>query len=369
MNTLAAPTSLPMSCFVRDEDAPAGVERYFLDLPHLPVTQSFYFVNDPLDATGRWLWFYYSRDLATRMLGVVDLSDGEVHLTEEVFLDASPVVDPRTGAAYYFQDETLYRYDVRQRRREFIAQTPAELRTGQRGKRIATHLTWRADGQALNFDAHYGRSWHAGDITLADGRFTLWRSFDRCYNHAQFSPTDPDLQLIAQDGWIDLQTGEHFDYDQRMWLLRRDGACTPLYDQPTPLHGHEWWDPTGAAVWYVHYGVGIKRYHLTTRQTDLMLPGEFSHAWSSRDGRWLITDQNVNPPDAPKRWQVRCWDLHTDRALTLADDLSQMSCHVALHLHPHPRLTANDRWTCFTLLRGGRATLALVDMQTLAWES
>jgi hypothetical protein len=75
---------------------------------------------------------------------------------------------------------------------------PASVTRNRRPWRIATHLTRSADGRRFNIDAQIGNEWIVGDIGLnADEPLRIWQKFDRCYNHGQFSPTDPDLMLIA----------------------------------------------------------------------------------------------------------------------------------------------------------------------------
>ncbi len=45
----------------------------------------------------------------------------------------------------------------------------------------------------------------SGDMPVNGDPFRLWQKPDRGYNHAQFSPVDPDLILVAQDGMARLR--------------------------------------------------------------------------------------------------------------------------------------------------------------------
>ena len=66
--------------------------------------------------------------------------------------------------------------------------------------RIATHLTRSADGKEFFIDAEVGQQFIFGTLPAdGSGDFEFWHRFDRNYNHAQFSPTDPDTVLFAQE--------------------------------------------------------------------------------------------------------------------------------------------------------------------------
>lgn len=348
-----------------DRHPMSGVASHVLETDLSPRIQSFYFVNDGFSADGRFLWFYAS-STGPRSLGVVDFGTGQCRLVPDSdFLDASPLVDLRTGDALWIRGTTLHRCSAgsADTPRQLTSMPPAWVR-GEDPFRISTHLTWRADHGALTLDAQFHRRWFAGEIVLADGSWNVWKTFDRCYNHAQFSPVDPDLQLIAQDGWTDAQTGEAFSYDRRMWLLMRDGGCEPLYAHPTPWHGHEWWDAGGRHVWFVHYGQGVKRTEIQSHREEVVWPGAFSHAHASMDGRFVVADSEASGRTPACR--VRFLNRTTGRSVWVADhpwpgNAADWRCHV----HPHPRFALGDRWIHYTTFAGGKVGLALVPVQEL----
>ncbi len=347
------------------ENPKTGVVSYLLT-SNVPLAQSFYFVNNSWSSSGRYLWFYAAFPPSKRVLGVADLQTGDVRvLPDTQFLDASPMIHPDNDRAYWFSDYDLwYRSPDLAEPPVHVMHMPESLTRQRIPKRMATHLTLRADGLAVNFDAECGATWFAGDIDLATGTVSVWQEFNQCYNHAQFSPVDRDLMLINQDGWIHPVTGNHADYTHRMWLLDRHGNHRPLVTHPTPKHGHEWWHPDGQSVWVVHYGVGIERIAIDTGQIENVCPGQYSHAHSDATGRYVVTDQNLHDPY--RRCHVVFHDTHTGRSVDIVNvpwfnDANQWQYHV----HPHPRFSLNDQVITYTTWCANRVDIAVVSVDRL----
>ncbi len=336
--------------FTRWVDPETGVVSWLLATRVAPLQQTFYYVNDGWTQDGRYLWFYCGYPpSAGKCLGVVDFQEDRVSVFPETqFLDASPAVDPATGEAYWTSDLGLYRRSPAvDGQVERINAFPEELAKGRSPRRLATHLTFSADGASVGFDAELGTDWMAGDFPLDGTPPRIWRRFDVCYNHGQFSPANPDLMLIAQDGWNHAATGQKHDYTHRMWLLSRDGACEPIYPQPTPLHGHEWWDPSSQKVWYINYGVGVECVDLKTRQHDLVWGGDISHAHASREGLRLVGDHFRK--DGSGLAEVRFFDVASRKETAIVSAMPDLSTTRKLyHIHPHPRFCVGDRFVCYT---------------------
>ncbi len=104
-----------------------------------------------------------------------------------------------------------------------------------------------------------------------------WQRFDRNYNHAQFSPTDPDLVLFAQENHPDPITGLTFPIVDRM-LANPPRQARPglrVFSSPIRLT-HEWWDPGGDHVWCV-WGNEAWRTNIATQEVEkIQWP---SHCW------------------------------------------------------------------------------------------
>lgn len=383
-------------------DPVSGVESFILNSQVAPFQQSFYFVNPGMSADGRFYWFYCafppsgSANLG-RSLAVADLIEGTIrHFPETGFLDASPLVDSLSGNVYWCSGlEVWKRSPFPDSAPVRISRFPEKLARNRHQNRLATHLTFSADHKALNVDADFGTEWFIGHLPLDGGEFVLWEKFDRCINHTQFSPTDPDLQLIAEDFWVEPQTGAIQTYHNRMWLIRRGSKAVPIFPKPQrpqvavmrdpnphlandtktailderSMHGHEWWGADGRHVWYVHYGKGVFRVDISTdseqRTPELLWASDtVSHAHASADGRWLVAD--CVPGRHTGIWRVVFINLETGREVEIVSHSDYPPDSLRrYHVHPHPQFCAKDRFICYTTFVRGRVEVALCDVATL----
>lgn len=234
------------------------VTVHVLSVKVAPLQQAFYFVNDSMSGDGRYLWFYCAfppsgRASRGRTLGVVDFQTGDVrHFPETQFDAASPYIDPQTGRAYWQQDRYLWtRLPDPDATVDWVNEIPDELIGGRQVLRAATHLTRSADGREFFIDLGLQTQWLFGSLPIDGGDFQLWHRFDRLYNHAQFSPTDPDEVLFAEEFHPDPLTGLTFPVNNRLWVIRRDEPPRRILPEPRRGVTHEWWDPDGKHVWCV----------------------------------------------------------------------------------------------------------------------
>jgi hypothetical protein len=359
--------------FERWIDPVTGVESFVLSRRVAPIQQSFYFINSGFTDDGRYLWFYcafppggdayYGRQLA-----VLDLAEQTVrHFPETQFMDASPFVDSRTGEVYWTTGLGVWKRGPRpENKAERVGLFPSEMARQRRPLRLATHLSRSADHKRFAIDAQIGTEWFVGDMTLdGTGEFRLWQKFEICHNHAQFSPTDPDLLLIAQDGWIDPATGEEGETHDRLWLLRRGQQAKPLLpDSPLPssLRGHEWWDANGRHVWYIDYHAGTARVDSLTGRRTLVWANGHTHSHGDVKGRYLVGD--INP--AGDDWRVAFFNLTTRSEIEIVSQLPVLSWpRRAYHVHPHPRFCLDDRYICYTTNVRGTVDVAIVPVDQL----
>lgn len=335
------------------------------------MRQSFYFVNRSLTTDGRFCWFYAGYPPSAdanygRVLGVVDFEDDEVRVfPETAFLDGSPLIDPRSGEAYWVTGQEIWRRGPKQSMRaQLVNRFPDDLARGRRPYRITTHLTFCADGTSLNIDAQIGRDWYVGDAPMDGTPVRIWQHFTRCYNHGQFSPVDRDLQLIAQDWWIDPATGERGAIDNRMWLIRRGEHAFPILEQGSPLHTHEWWSSDGASVWYVDYSTGTWNVDISSRVPELVWPGGRCHSHATADGRFLVGD------NGSYNWANGCrvtfYNTLSGTELNIASSLPLPDIgRDKYHIDPHPQFCCDDQIIAYTTTVGGEVTLALTPVDRL----
>lgn len=352
-------------------DPVSGVVSHILSRRIAPIQQSFYFTNPSLSTDARYLWFfcafppggdaYYGRQLA-----VADLHKNTLtHFPDTQFSDASPCVAPDTGHVYWITGLDIWsRSPDPSQPARLINSFPANLAKNRRALRIATHLTFNADKTRFNIDAQIGNEWFAGDIGLtADLPFRLWQTFDRCYNHAQMSPTDPDLMLIAQDGWHDASTGQKGDTIDRLWLLRRGQSARAIFpNDPSNLRGHEWWAADGDHVWYIHYRTGTHRVNIHTGKDERIWPAGHTHSHSNADSTLLVGD--VNP--VPDQWKVAFYNIATGKQADIVTSMPPLSFpRGRYHVHPHPQFLHGDRFIAYTTNVLGSVDLALIDTAQL----
>ncbi len=376
------------SLFTPWRDPVSGVESLLLSRRVAPVQSGFYFVNPSFTADGRFMWLYVffppggQGGPSGGQLAVVDFAAGEVrHYPETLFMDASPFVDTATGEAYWTTGLEIWkRGPLAGDQATLVGAFPAELANQRRPRRIATHLTRSCDGKSFAIDAEFSPDWYIGDIPVdGSGPARIWQTFDRCYNHTQFSPTDPDLLLTAQDGWRNAATGNYGGSEDRLWLIRRGEKARPLlpdFPLSSDHRGHEWWDADGEHVWYIDYRRGTEKVNIHTGKRANAWPGGHTHSHCDRKGRLLVGD--ICP--ARDEWRVAFFNINTGREVDIVTRFpvhpaagagSSLSARIPgydraqYHIHPHPQFCCRDRYICYTTNVRGTIDLALVSVEQL----
>jgi len=284
-----------------------------------PVQMAFYFTNPSVSADEKWLWFYAGFPPSPHLtLGVVGLDPGRtVHhaFPGAAFTAASPMVPRRQAtAATSARGPPFWRQPIGGDA-ELICSLDEKWINYRPINRLATHLTVSADGKFFLLDGAF-RGNHSfvalGEIATSEVR--VLHEFPRCYDHAQFSPVDPNLFLIAQDWWRDEVSGQYFCYDQRIWLMNTQ--CTRLepilvdgwYGHGAeayaegygrgPLPSHEWWSADGRFINWVDYARGVFQYDIESKVAHHVWPTPLCHAHSDASGRYWCADQS------PYRWHM-----------------------------------------------------------------
>lgn len=357
---------------------PSGVTIHVLTRKVAPVQQGFYFVNDSMSADGRYLWFYCAfppsgTSACGRTLGVVDFQTQEVrHFPETQFGEASPYVDTQTGEVYWQFERTVWKRGPHPDAPvERVNAIPDDLIGGRRIASAATHLTRSADGKEFFVDLGLEMQWLFGSLPVNGDDFQLWHRFDRCYNHAQFSPTDPDEVLLAEEYHGDPITGLTIPITNRLWLMRRGQRPRPILPKPQ-APSHEWWDADGKHVWCAPGKEGWNetwRVRVADGEIEkIPLPLHCWHAHCTRDGRLIVTDSVV-----PK-WPffrggatvVQFLNRDTGKTLVVAEN-PERADHAGrnYHIDPHPRFVCGDRYVVFTTTVCGEIDVAIVPTEAL----
>jgi len=339
--------------------APFDSKLYLLTRKVAPVQQSFYFVNDGFSADGRYLWFYCAfppsgAASGGRTLGVADLATGQTrHFPETQFGCASPYVDPVSGDVYWQQGLTTWRRGpAADSKVEQINAIPDEFVGYRRVTNPATHLKPSADGRDFFIDLSLEIQFLFGSLPLDGGDFQLWRRFDRQHNHAQFSPTDSNLVLFAEEHHSDPITGLRIPIRNRLWLMRRGVEPWPIFKEPTRVT-HEWWDGDGNHVWCVVSGSsGTEVWRVCIKNGDtekIDLKRDCWHAHASLDGRLIVWDSHIGSSYRGCASRVHFLNRESGCSLTLAENPARHDyAGQNYHIDPHPRFCCGDRYVVFT---------------------
>jgi len=366
--------------FTRWTNPSSDVSSLVLTERIAPVQQSFYYTHPSFSDDGQFLWLRLGYPPqggmhSVQTLGVVDFQAEEVrHYPETQFPAESVMVEPDTGVAYWTNQFDVWKRGPRANDQAVrVGVFPQDLADG-RLSLLATHPTFSADRRSLNIDARFIRNdgtpvCFLGELPLDGSPFELWQKVDGQYlDHGLFSPVDPDLQLIAHEFWQDAgRTGQLCDGStpyHRIWLARRGGKIEPLLKEPVTHSGHEWWSADGQHIYYLHYGTGVKKVDLTTRQESLVWPGHLSHAHCDRAGHYFVADR-MDEPGNP--------DCHVIFLNTLSGKTVEIVNRGPLnpgltrctHLHPHPQFCLNDRYICYTTTVHDQVDVALTPVADL----
>jgi hypothetical protein len=358
------------------KDQESGITSYILTTRVAPIQQSFYFVNTSFSKDNRFLWFFCAFPPAGdqfygRALGVADLKSDIVHLyPETLFVDPSPLVDPVSHGVYWCTyNAVCFRGPLPEDSVKIVCELPDEYYGKRAIRRVATHLTLSADGKELLLDSLSGDLSFAASVEIKTGTFNFWRSFERDYKHAQFSPTDPDLALIAQDHFYDMATGAHRDYENRIWLLRRDGEFQPLFPRTTRLT-HEWWDRDGKHIYAINGfdqfgGPGIVRISIDTSTVETVWKGIIWHAMDFQ-GKYFAADKTLKGFYRGCPSSVNFLNRETGKEIAIVTHNPEFQTRPSVyHVDPHPAFSPDGSFIVFTTTVLGRVDVAVVPSKEL----
>lgn len=349
--------------FTKWTDPKSGVVSYILTANITDGCQSFYFVNPCFTRNQRYLWFYaFCPPSPMRWLGLVDFETDEIwSLPCTQFEDASPYIDPDTGVAWWATGTELYRlYPYPDARPELINRIPDCVSLKRIPRRVSTHLTRSSDGRSMMLDPQFADRWYLVELPLDGSEPQIWAEFPHCINHAQFSPTDPNTVLFAEDFWRDDATGEMRPYHRRLWIAPRGRKPYPLYPGETPLHGHEWWDASGKRVFHVWYHHGVSAAPVTgvaeTGGSLLWDCPRLLHASCDATAKHFVADWMI---DHERVQGVIARNPQGGKPLDIVSEMIRPDISYRYHIHPHPAFCGDDNWiSCTTLVRG-RVDIAL----------
>lgn len=364
--------------FERWEDPESGIVSYLLKERVAPIQQTFYFTNSSVSRDENWLWFYAGfPPNRQQMLGCVSLDPDRPSIRcfpQAGFVPASPMVAPDGDAAYFCMGNSVYKITLDGKVDVVCTLRRDYVRYRHLG-RLATHLTLSADGKYFLLDGDLGNFWWIGIGDIATGEIKVLKEFCSHHDHAQFSPTDPDLFLIPEDHWNDKITGQRFHIDHRLWLMNvQQTRYEPVSGSDWYGHNsnvtHEWWSKDGRVCW-VDYSRGAFECDAYTLKQTHVWKRSLCHAHCSSDRRYWCADEN------PYKWatqpvQIIHYDRQTGREQAIVTAMPQPIVAENLyrleppycsrdtyHLDPHPHFSPRDNWVVYTSMARGQVDVAL----------
>lgn len=357
-------------------DEQSGVTSYFLTEKVAQIQQQFYFTNTSLTFDSKYLWFNCmnapSHAISVGVLSM-DPSDPWIRNFPQTaqFNDGVPGIIPGTHDLLVPVRDAMYRLSLDGEMKKVFALDPDFLNF-RAPERMCTHTSLSCDGKRVILDIGV-----AGNIYIATGNIETGEvkqiyKFGRCYDHAMFSPVEPNLFMIDQEWWRDYHSGEYFPIDNRTWLMNTDGTMLePLLPKAWSGHNdteiaHDFFAKDGMMCW-VDYDHGAFECDVNTREVTHVWKRPLCHSHTSPDRKYWCGDYS------PYFWHERpCKTLFFDRESGKEIDIftALPEPHVkrggAYHLDPHPAFTDDGKYIISTVtLLDGNADIAITPVEPL----
>ena len=355
-------------------DPKSGVKSYILKQRVAQLQQNFYFTEVGMTEDNQYMWFKCLNWPARyAYLGVMSMNE------EEPFIrgfpgaglqGGCPTVIPGTHDALFSVGPELYRINIEGNITKLWEIDP-EFIGFRNFQRLSTHLSLNQTGELILLDMRIADKSYVAVADFKTGEMKLIHKFNRHYNHAHFSPTDPELFLIDQDWERDSQTGERFDVDQRMWLMDIGGTRMEVVEpQNWFRHGslicHDFWSRDGYLCWPDLID-SVYEYNVYTKKRTLVWSREICHC-HTLDRKLWVGDAS------PYRWSAEtpCRTIFFDRESGKEIDifsglpLPKYRTGGEYHLDPHPQFTLDGQYILsMTTVNNGEIDLAITPVAPL----
>jgi oligogalacturonide lyase len=358
-------------------DGPAGV-IYFTQACISPDGR-YALVRNLVPTAGHTAGLMYRYDFKTG--NVVKLTD---RMTKNQGMAA------KSGNIYYTSDNdtAIYVTNIYDMKTRKLADMPAGMQCGGGGLTINANETLVAGvgtymsgtesepvstvppNQGPQFDNTFEQH-DAYTLVTADtktGEVKIIHKIDTWLDHAQFSPTDPDLLLYSHEG--------PWDKVDRIWTIRISDTTPQLVLKRTvdgEIAGHEFWGVDGSTVWYDHNFRGTpggKHYlegkNLATgaiTQYPITAPFGSIHYVQSPDGKYFVCDGGANRDPSLQAMYA----LVPDNGKLDPVKLCSMAKNNYKDAEPNPHLTPDQHWDLFTATFSGISKCYAVEMPKQFW--
>lgn len=357
-------------------DPKSKVKSYVLTEKIAPLQQHFYFAQPSVTEDGKYLWLYCAYPPATYMvLAVVSLDPDNPFY--RVFPHAArvedggyPCITPEGDGVYFGAGNTLYKLDVEGNLTKILT-VGNDILQNRKITRLFTHASISPDNKYIALDMIIGNKWYMAIGDIHTGEIKMLNKYGRCYDHAMFSPKDPNLILLDQDWWRDADTVEYFPINNRMWLLTTDGkSFQPALKNSFYWHdgteiAHDYWSGDGHLCW-ADYPNGAYELDEETGQSVCVWKRPVCHSHCTHHREYFVADQS------PYIWKnTPCRVLFFDRKTNKEVDIFSALPYLEIlgnrwfHSDPHPQFCAKDSMVVATVTVFGAITVAITDIEEL----
>ena len=357
-------------------DPESGVKSYILTKKVARVHQHFYFSECSLTDDGKYLWIRCLNPPANFVhLAVVSMDPDNPFVRSFPGAGTSRgsqySIFPGTHDAIFADDSSVYRITVEGEITKLFSLDP-EFVNHRYVERMFTHASVSCDKKKIALDMQISETWYIGYGDLETGKVTILDTSGRCYNHAQFSPKDPNLFLLDQDWWRDGKSGEYMGIKNRMWLVDTWGtrfeALYPgawyYYSGFAPAH--DFWAKDGTLCWS-DYAFGSYECNLETRKAIHVWQRPICHSHTTYDRKYWCGDQT------PYFWKnspckILFYDREENKEIDIFSGLKYpiVDRGGVYHLDPHPSFTKDDKYIISTVTTAdGEVTLAITPVEPL----
>lgn len=376
-------------------DPISDVTSYILTKKIAPIQQSSYYTNQLISLDGEWLWFNVAFPPAPmKMLACVNLNPKKAMIKywpSAAFSTESPAVRKSDGRIYFCSKNSIYSISETDEEPKLFYELPGEFIQGRTVYRLATHLSFSADDKYLLLDGEIGNEWFIGIVDLRSMKLELLGSYQRNYDHGQFSPLDSKVFMISEDVYNDRATGKRYYFDHRTWIRDiEQKEFYPINPSEWAYHNsaacHEWWSADGKVCW-VDYEEGVFVYDINLKNQKHVWKRALCHAHCDDSGRFYCGDESPYVWDdakrihdyagwkdksgksiqwAEKKCQVLFYDTLTSKEKVIVSDMQKPYVGRGdYHLDPHPQILSKQGLVLYTTTVIGDITLAITDIEKL----
>ena len=305
-------------------------------------------------------------------LVIADLHRGEMYYTSGGLRYPSAVMDEKRQLFFFIRGASIYSVDLQAKNERCWMTLPESITKYGPLLSFGCHLSLSADGCRLGLDGRFGTFTFVGFYDLEVNKFeVLLSAQDMFYNHTLYSPTDPHQLYFCHEWWRHPVTDAYNAIDHRIWVVRTDDnmPARPLLDenvwgQPT----HEWWAPSGDALYSIIHDKAVVRIDLETGDAQSIWNGPHCHTHCDKQERYFVADQNTYmgiPIDiylydrlTQCQWPLRIGQPQGPKALNRY-----------YHLDPHPQISPQNTMVCYYSNLRGMADICLCPVNHIIKES